>query len=111
MTIDLREFTKTIDGEAALSAAGLIALAGAAAHDPDNQQARERGSHMFDALLHAAVAGGFTARDILETLFARGERSPRVSDLCRAAADCIGRERLFVAMRDAGFDVGGADHD
>ncbi len=97
------DFTREIDGQVMFNTAGLIAIAGDAAHSCE-PGARLRGRAMFGALLDAAARGGWRDRDLLETIFAKGEQSERLRDLCRDAAACIAPEELTKAMAAAGFN-------
>lgn len=101
---DYSEFLKTHGGEALFSTAGLICVAGDAAHDAD-PAARDRWRVLFDALLDAAAVAGWPGRDLLETRFARGEKGPKVRDLCREAALYIAPGALASALAVVGAEL------
>ncbi|QTO19594.1 hypothetical protein [Burkholderia seminalis] len=58
------------------------------------------------AILRAATAGGFKSADLLDTLMARAERSPRVDSLMDEAARAIGDASAFITvMQRAGISM------
>jgi hypothetical protein len=90
---------KTIDGEVCLSSAGAMCLALSAMHDEDvPADGRAAATATVDRLLAGARRRGFGKGDILLTLVAGGERSPRIVELVREALDGATPEELASAF-------------
>lgn len=61
----------------------------------------------LEAILHAAAAGGFTNGDLLETLMAACEKSPRVTALLCQAVAAVGSTAAFIeVLQRAGLPTG-----
>ncbi len=94
-------FTPTPDGYDLNATATLLVSADSAygdgRHDtPPTGQANA--AQIVRDLLAAAVAGGYTQADILESLLARGEVSTRVTAMCADAMAAAGGERIGHVM-------------
>lgn len=74
---------KAGDTRTIITAAGLLLLAGYALHDPMILPfGRSIAAEMIETLLILGQAHGFPKADILRTIFAKSEKSPRVFALC-----------------------------
>lgn len=77
---------RVIDGEVHLSMAGVMCLALSAMHDEDTtDDGRAAATATVEKLLAGARRRGFGKADILLTLVAGGEHSPRIVELVREA--------------------------
>ena len=77
---------------------GVLLMMGTYAHAPDDEitpQGRAKAVDALGRILKAARAGGFTQGEILETMMARGEISPRVKELACAAVAAAGNEAML----------------
>ena len=102
--MDYTGLTKVIDGELHFSTAMVLLLAMEPAHDADvPADGRQRGQASADELLAAARRHGFGGGDILLTLFAQGERSPRMAQMARDAMERIPAGEVTAALARAGF--------
>ena len=79
----------------------LLLAAGAVYGDPreTTPQGRSNGRKMVDAILAAARAAGYAQGDILATLLARNQPSPRVAAMASAACDLIPTEEKQRVMQ------------
>jgi hypothetical protein len=82
-----------------ISPAGVLLIAAGTVYgDPSETtpQGMSNARALIDELLDAAVAGGYTQGDILRTLLARNQPTPRVMAMAQAACDAAGD----IAIRD-----------
>lgn len=88
--------------------AGVLLILADSIYHPDPGEelgttGKARALRMLNNMLAAAVQGGFTQRDVLETMLVRGYRGHRVQTLARQACAAAGDERIleiFVALKD-----------
>ncbi|MFP4901159.1 hypothetical protein ACLFKT_18740 [Paraburkholderia sp. BR14261] len=89
----------TVNGEVHLSMAGVLLVALGAMHDKDEtDNCREKATALVEKLLSGARRRGFGKADILLTLVAGGERSPRVVELARQAMNGATRDEMVAAF-------------
>lgn len=90
---------RVVDGEVCLSMAGVMCLALSAMHDEDAaDDGRAKAAATVEKLLAGARRRGFGKADILLTLAAGGERSPRIVELVREALDGVTAEEVAAAI-------------
>lgn len=95
---------KSPDGVVLISPTGvLIAAANAIYGDPSETTAngKQNAAKIIDGILSAAMAGGFTQRDILETLLSRNNNDPRTLAMAQAACDTADNDRLVSIIAGA----------
>ncbi|WP_024901556.1 hypothetical protein [Robbsia andropogonis] len=88
-----------------MTAGGVVLIAADAIYGPPHEttpQGRENAKRMMDAILGVAAERGFKRRDLLETMLARREMSPRVRDLAQQVDKCLGKEGFRIALERAG---------
>lgn len=101
-------FTPNGDGYD-IQPAGVLLLLAMEVRDNPHKHGRIQG--LIDTMLSAARAGGFTQGDILQTLLARGESSPRVRAMAVEACAAAGNEaiaKIFESMRGRSGPTEGA---
>lgn len=88
----------------------MLVLAAFICNDPDTDEAtRGKFARFKDTVLDAAVQGGFTQRDIFETLVANFESPERIRPLARQACDMAGdrlrivRAAMAIAVEEVGI--------
>lgn len=95
-------FTPSPDGKSydMHPAAALLIMAGDLYADPcELSEDDQRMAHLYiDSVLSAARAGGFKQCDILATLLACNEVSPRVLSMAISACEAAGWRRLVAVM-------------
>jgi hypothetical protein len=82
------------DGEGGylVSPAGVLLLAADALYgDPaeTTPAGRQNASAVIEAIMAAAVVGGYKQKDIFLTLLEQSQRSPRVIEMAQAACDAV----------------------
>ena len=96
---DGNDLARVVDGEVCLSMAGVMCLALSAMHDDDTtDDGRAAATATVEKLLTSARRRGFGKADILLTLVAGGERSPRIVELVREALDGVTAEEVAAAI-------------
>lgn len=95
-----------VAGEVRITDAGLFAIAGAMAHDPDAEN-REHCLAGVKSVMDAAVAGGFPQEVIAAVLWAFSEGidpcddsddSRALATMCRKVSSCTGPGRMGVLL-------------
>ena len=90
------------DGEYLFSPAGIILFLGAHAHlQCDEISAIDKGKAYIGLrrILAAAQSGGFNQGDILETMIANGDTSPRVKEIAHAAGKAAGADTIQAIIK------------
>jgi hypothetical protein len=95
--------TLTIDTKQGrmLTPAGAFVLAGATGYMEDTPpDEKARALKAVQRILSAATAGGFTKREMLETIMARLEISARVGMLAVEAVNAAGTQTVMTILRE-----------
>lgn len=83
------------EGSVVISPAGILILMAGCAYDiHEEPTAKKTGKAMMTQILNAARAGGYTQCDILQTILAKGEVSPRVKEMAVEACNAAGIQSI-----------------
>jgi hypothetical protein len=102
-----RKLIRTIGGVPHINSAGILLLCAEAVHGAAlvPADARVRAQRTVDEMMSAAVIGGFTKADILETMMSKDRHSDRVVDMAIDAMSYIGGpDELAAVLARSGFD-------
>ena len=98
------EMIRTIDGEDHINAAAFLMIAADVTYDPhENLASVARAMAAIDALLSASSRHGFAQADVLRTMFATGDRSPRMVALAKEALRGVPTDEILTALASVGF--------
>jgi len=89
----------------------LLLAAGAVYGDPreTTPRGRRNGQRLVDAILTAARKAGYTQGDILATLLARNQPSPRIAAMAKTACDLIPEDTKRQVIESLRLEVHGHD--